>query len=83
MKDVEFNEIITDFDGFMRRHGYYTVKEIAEYEGITDIAVRQWIKRGVIKDTVNINGKRYIPFEYRIEHKKRGRRKSNGNTKNT
>ena len=41
MKDSEFNEIITDFDGFMRRHGYYTVKEISEYEGVTDIAVRQ------------------------------------------
>ena len=83
MKDGEFKEIITDFDEFMRRHGYYTVKEISEYEGVTDIAVRQWIRRGIIKDTVNINGKRYIPFKYRIEHKKRGRRQSNGNTKTT
>lgn len=83
MKDTEFNEILTDFDGFMRKHGYYTVKEIAEHEGTTVGCIRQCILRGQIKNTVNINGKRYIPFEYCIERKYKKRRAENGNTKNT
>ncbi|MBP3802299.1 MAG: hypothetical protein J6I76_00150 [Oribacterium sp.] len=65
MKDAEFNEIITDFDGFMRRHGYYTLKEIAEHDRTTPDAIRMRIKRGLVKGSVKINGKHYIPFDSR------------------
>lgn len=39
MKDAEFNEILTDFDGFMRRHGYYTLKDIAAHDFTTPDAM--------------------------------------------
>lgn len=65
MKDAEFNEIITDFDGFMRCHGYYTLKEIAEHDHTTPDAIRMRIKRGLVKGAVKINGKHYIPFDSR------------------
>lgn len=65
MKDAEFNEIITDFDGFMRRHGYYTLKDIAEHDFTTPDAIRMRIKRGLVKGAVKINGKHYIPFDSR------------------
>lgn len=65
MKDAEFNEILTDFDGFMGRHGYYTLKEIAEHDHTTPDAIRMRIKRGLVKGAVKINGKHYIPFDSR------------------
>ena len=65
MKDAEFNEIITDFDGFMRRHGYYTANEIAKHDDITPDAIRMRIKKGIIKGAVKIDGKHYIPFDSR------------------
>lgn len=65
MKDAEFKEILTDFDGFMRRHGYYTLKEIAEHDCTTPDAIRMRIKRGLVKGAVKINGKHYIPFDSR------------------
>lgn len=65
MKDAEFNEILTDFDGFMRRHGYYTLKDIAAHDFTTPDAIRMRIKRGLVKGAVKINGKHYIPFDSR------------------
>ena len=65
MKDAEFNEILTDFDGFMRRHGYYTLKDIAAHDFTTPDAIRMRIKRGIVKGAVKINGKHYIPFDSR------------------
>ena len=65
MKDTEFNEILTDFDGFMRRHGYYTLKDIAAHDFTTPDAIRMRIKRGLVKGAVKINGKHYIPFDSR------------------
>lgn len=63
MTQEEFNEMISDFDGFMRKKGYYTVKEIADYEQIEKISVRQRMKRGALPGSVKIGNKCYIPLD--------------------
>lgn len=65
MKDKEFDEMIKDFDGFMRKHGYYTAKELADLEFKHENTLRRRIRRGIITDAVMINGVYYIPYESR------------------
>ena len=64
MNELEFKEIISDFDGFMRKHGYYTIKEAADYEGIAEVSIRQRIQRGTLTGQVKIANKTYIPLNY-------------------
>ena len=47
---------------------YYTMQEFAIINGVTDEAVRVWKRRGQI-DTVEINGKPYIPAQSPIRRK--------------
>lgn len=62
MTDTEFKEIISDFDGFMEKHGYYRIQKVSEYLGIKPVSVRQRVARGWYS-SVMIGNVKYIPFE--------------------
>lgn len=61
----EWHQIITDFDLFMKRNGYMTVKEAADRWNISMKAVKEMIFDGKLKlgvDYVTICRKNYISF---------------------
>lgn len=46
MTDVEFREMLNDFDGFMDKHGYVTVEDYARENLVSKMAIRALIGRG-------------------------------------
>lgn len=67
MDSKEFDEMISDFDGFMESYGYYRINKVAEYLGLEPVSVRQRVARGWYS-SVMIGNVKYIPFdEFRKE----------------
>lgn len=62
MTDNEFKEIVSDFDGFMEEHGYYTIDKTSEILGLAQVSVRQRVARGWYPEVVRIGRKTYIPI---------------------
>ena len=63
MKDKEFESMISDFDGFMKLHGYYTVADVASFLTSTPEYVRTMKYKGKFPGAVMLGKKCYIPVE--------------------
>ena len=63
MEDKEFKEMLSDFDGFMRKHVYYTIKDIGAMLGIQEVSVRVRIRYGLHPGSVKLGNKVYIPID--------------------
>ena len=63
MTDAEFREIIGDFDGFMKAHGYISLEEYASENFASKSAVRALLCRNrfdTTEDVVTVARRRYI-----------------------
>ena len=63
MTDAEFNAVVSDFDGFMRSHGYISLEEYARENFVSKSTVRVLLNRhrfNEAEDVITVARRRYI-----------------------
>lgn len=56
----KFQEIVSDFDGFMAENGYVKPEALAKKFCVSPVTVRAWTLRGKLPDTIYIGDRQYV-----------------------